>query len=165
MAAHSHRYHHRGFPRFGIVYWNPRWCKCGNDPSMLSLRLSNLSNCIPHQCHTYIRCLNTLNSCGWAHGSTLTPLPRWIIFLEATLSHSQRNKWVFTILITFVFDNFLEWIFLYIGIVQFSWQLEVDYNTLRVTNKQTQPPWWSRLPGSSGMAFAFFCHLPLAASA
>ena len=24
MAAHSHRYHHRGFPRFGRVYWNPR---------------------------------------------------------------------------------------------------------------------------------------------
>jgi hypothetical protein len=40
MAAHSHRYHHRGFPRFGRVGWNPRWCQCGNDPdSTLSLRL------------------------------------------------------------------------------------------------------------------------------
>ncbi len=39
MAAHSYRYHHRRIPRFGRVYWNPRWCKCGNDPSMLSLRL------------------------------------------------------------------------------------------------------------------------------
>ena len=39
MAAHSHRYHHRGFPRFGRVYWNPRWCKCGNDPSAPTLRL------------------------------------------------------------------------------------------------------------------------------
>jgi hypothetical protein len=75
MAAHSHRYHHRGFPRFGRVYWNPRWCQCGNDPTMLSLRLWNLSNCIPHPCYTYIRCLNTLNSFGWAYGSTLTPLP------------------------------------------------------------------------------------------
>ena len=26
-------------------------------------------------CHTYISCLNTLNSCGWGYGSTLTPLP------------------------------------------------------------------------------------------
>ena len=55
--------------------WNPRWCQCGNDPTMLSLRLYNLSNCIPHPCHTYIRCLNTLYSCGWAYGSTLIPLP------------------------------------------------------------------------------------------
>jgi hypothetical protein len=53
MAAHSHLYHHRGFPRFGRVYWNSRWCQCGNDPNTLSLRLSNLSNCIPHLCHTY----------------------------------------------------------------------------------------------------------------
>jgi len=75
MAAHSHCYHHRAFPRFWRVYWNPRWCKCGNDPTTLSLRLLNLSNCIPHLCHTYNRCLNTLNSCGWAYGSTLTLLP------------------------------------------------------------------------------------------
>ncbi len=39
MAAHSYRYHHRGIPRFGKVYWNPRWWKCGNDPSTLLLRL------------------------------------------------------------------------------------------------------------------------------
>jgi len=25
MAAHSYRYHHRGFPRFGKVCWNHRW--------------------------------------------------------------------------------------------------------------------------------------------
>ena len=25
MAGHSHRYHHRGFPRFGKVLWNHRW--------------------------------------------------------------------------------------------------------------------------------------------
>jgi hypothetical protein len=75
MAAHSHRYHHRGFLRFGRAGWNPRWCQCGNDPTMLSLRLWNLSNCIPHPYNTYIWCLNTLNSCGWAYGSPLTPLP------------------------------------------------------------------------------------------
>ena len=39
MAAHSYHYHHRGLPRFGRVYWNPRWCQCGNDPTMLLLRL------------------------------------------------------------------------------------------------------------------------------
>jgi len=39
MTAHSHHYHHRGFPRFGRVYWNPTLCKCGNDPTTLSLRL------------------------------------------------------------------------------------------------------------------------------
>ncbi len=75
MTAHSCHYHHRGFPRFGRAGWNPRWCKCGSDPNTLSMRLWNLSDCIPHPCHTYIRCLNTLNSCGWGYGSTLTPLP------------------------------------------------------------------------------------------
>jgi len=75
MAAHSHRYHYRCFPRFGRAGWNHLWCKCGNDPTTLLLRLQNLSNCIPHPCHTNIRCLNTLNSCGWAYVSTLTPLP------------------------------------------------------------------------------------------
>ncbi len=28
MASHSHRYHHRCFPRFVRVGWNPSWCKC-----------------------------------------------------------------------------------------------------------------------------------------
>ncbi len=28
MASHSHRYHHRHFPRFGKDCWNPTWCKC-----------------------------------------------------------------------------------------------------------------------------------------
>jgi hypothetical protein len=74
MAAHSHRYHHRRFPRLGKVLWNPRWCKSRNDCTTLFLRLYNLSNCIPHLCHTYIRCFNTSNSCGWAYGSTLSPL-------------------------------------------------------------------------------------------
>ncbi len=39
MAAHSYRCHHRGIPRFGRAGYNPRWCKCGNDPSTLLLRL------------------------------------------------------------------------------------------------------------------------------
>jgi hypothetical protein len=30
--------HHRCYPRFGKVLWNHRWCKCGNDPTTLSLR-------------------------------------------------------------------------------------------------------------------------------
>ena len=75
MTAHSYHYHHRCIPRFERAGWNPRWCKCQNYPNTLSLRLWNLSNCIPHPCHTYIRCLNTLNSCGWGYGSTLIPLP------------------------------------------------------------------------------------------
>ena len=61
IAAHSYRYHHRDFPRFGRAGWNHIWCQWGNDPTKLSLRDSNLSNCIPHLCHTYIMCLNTLN--------------------------------------------------------------------------------------------------------
>ena len=75
MTAHSYHYHHRRIPRFGRAGWNHRWCKWENYPNMLSLRLWNLSDCIPHPCHTYIRCLNTLHSCGWGYGSTLTPLP------------------------------------------------------------------------------------------
>ncbi len=42
---------------------------------MLWLRLYNLSNCIPHWCHTYIKCLSIFSGCGWAYGFTLTPLP------------------------------------------------------------------------------------------
>jgi hypothetical protein len=30
MASHSHCYHHRHFPRFGKVGWNPTWGKCAN---------------------------------------------------------------------------------------------------------------------------------------
>ncbi len=39
MASHSHRYHHRCFPRFWEVNWNPTWCKCANHATMLCLRL------------------------------------------------------------------------------------------------------------------------------
>ncbi len=39
MASHSHHYHHRCFPRFGKVGWNPTWCKCANHATTLSLRL------------------------------------------------------------------------------------------------------------------------------
>ena len=73
MTAHSYHYHHRRILRFGRPGWNLRWCECRNYPNTLSLRLWNLSNCIPHLCHSYIRCY-TLNSCGWGYGSTLTPL-------------------------------------------------------------------------------------------
>ena len=38
MTAHSHPYHHRVFPRIEKVLWNHIWCKCGNDPTTLSLR-------------------------------------------------------------------------------------------------------------------------------
>ncbi len=39
MAAHSHCYHHRHFPRFVRVSWNPTWCKCVNHATTLWLRL------------------------------------------------------------------------------------------------------------------------------
>ena len=95
MPAHSYHYHHRGFPRFGRAGWNPRWCKCQNYPNTLSLILWNLSNCIPHLCHTCIRCLNTLNSCGWAYGSTLTPLPpqRFPQIWESSLKSYMMSMW------------------------------------------------------------------------
>ncbi len=75
MASHSHHYHHRCFPRFVRVRWNPTWCKCANYATTLWLRLQNLSNCIPCPCHTYMRCLSTFSGCGWAYGFTLTQLP------------------------------------------------------------------------------------------
>ena len=76
MAAHSHHCHHRGFPRFGRVCWNPRWYyKCGNDPTTLLLRLYNLSNCIPHPWdtpyYTYTTWLSTLICCPLAYSSSL----------------------------------------------------------------------------------------------
>ena len=39
MASHSHHYHHRCFPWFGEVGWNPTWCKCANHATTLWLRL------------------------------------------------------------------------------------------------------------------------------
>ncbi len=32
MASQSHCYHHRHFPRFVRVGWNPTWCKIANMP-------------------------------------------------------------------------------------------------------------------------------------
>ncbi len=75
IASHSHRYHHRCFPRFVRVGWNPIWCKCAYHATMLWLRLKNLSNCISCPCHTFMRCLSTFSGCGWAYGFTFTPLP------------------------------------------------------------------------------------------
>ncbi len=75
MASHSHHYHHRCFPRFGEVGWNPTWCKCANHATTLCLRLQNHANCIPWPCHTYMRCLGTFSSCWWAYGFTFTSLP------------------------------------------------------------------------------------------
>jgi hypothetical protein len=39
MASHWHHYHHRYFPRFGKVGWNPTWCKCANNANKFWLRL------------------------------------------------------------------------------------------------------------------------------
>jgi hypothetical protein len=63
IAAHSLRYHHRCFHRFGRVSRKSRWCKCANHTTSQCLRLYNLSNCTSHPCHTYMRCLSTFNCC------------------------------------------------------------------------------------------------------
>ncbi len=39
MASHSHHYHHRNFPRFVRVGWNPTQCKCANHVNTFWLRL------------------------------------------------------------------------------------------------------------------------------
>jgi hypothetical protein len=39
MASHSHQYHHRHFPRFVIVGWNPTLCQCANHATTLWLGL------------------------------------------------------------------------------------------------------------------------------
>ncbi len=39
MASHSHRYHHRCFPRSGNVGWNPTWCKCAHHVNTFRPRL------------------------------------------------------------------------------------------------------------------------------
>ncbi len=75
MVSHSHCYHHRHFPRVVRVDWNPTWCKCANHATTLWLRLWNLSNCIPHPCHTFIRHLSAFSGCGCAYGFILILLP------------------------------------------------------------------------------------------
>jgi hypothetical protein len=62
-------------PRFGRAGWYPRWCQCGNHATMIWLRLLNLLDWIPQQCHTSIRCLSTF-TCSWlVYGGTLTQKP------------------------------------------------------------------------------------------
>ncbi len=39
IASHSHCYHHRCFPRFMRVGWNPTLCKCANHATTFGLRL------------------------------------------------------------------------------------------------------------------------------
>jgi hypothetical protein len=39
MASHSHRYHHRRFPRFVRVGWNPTQSKCANHATTIWLSL------------------------------------------------------------------------------------------------------------------------------
>jgi hypothetical protein len=46
-----------------------------DDVNVRTIPLRYRWGCIPLLCHTYIRCLNTLNSCGWAYSSTIIPLP------------------------------------------------------------------------------------------
>ncbi len=97
LASHSHRYHHRHFPRFVRVGWNPTWYKCANKATMLWLSLWNLSNCIPFQCHTYMRLFSTFSGCGGAYGFTLTPLPPqlflqiWESWLKSTPDASVQS--------------------------------------------------------------------------
>ena len=43
MAAYSHCYHHRGIPRFGRVYWNPRCWKVSTRLSACLPLKSNMS--------------------------------------------------------------------------------------------------------------------------
>jgi hypothetical protein len=62
MAAHSHCYHNRCFPRFGRVSQKSRWCKSANHTTKLWLRLYNLSNC-SHIHVIHMRCLSTFNCC------------------------------------------------------------------------------------------------------
>ncbi len=75
MSSHLHRAHHRCFSRLGKVGWIPKLYKFANHATTLWLRLLNLSNCILHLCHTFIRCLSAFSGTGWAYGFTLTLLP------------------------------------------------------------------------------------------
>ena len=52
------------------------------------LRLWTHSKQIPHQCHTYARCLRTFICCGWAHGPVLTqfPVPHQTSFWKLSLN-------------------------------------------------------------------------------
>jgi hypothetical protein len=77
MDAHSYLYHHRRYPRFGRIGWNP-WCYVSVQTMQLFYSRgcrTFQTACIPHPCHIDIRCLSTFNLCEWAYGCTLTPLP------------------------------------------------------------------------------------------
>ena len=62
MAAHSLRYHHRCFHRFGRVSRKSRWCKCANHTTMMVESVEPFKR-TSHPCHTYMRCLSTFNCC------------------------------------------------------------------------------------------------------
>jgi hypothetical protein len=78
-------------------------------------------------------------------------------------------------------NNFLVTFHLYTNFVEYgtckklSFYVTVEFTTgnsaidgrlgTLVDDLKTQPPWWSQSPVSTGMAFAFFCRPPPAASA
>jgi len=77
---------------FWSIEWNPRWCQCANHATMPWLRLYYLSSS-SHIHEIYARCLSTLNSCGWAYGCTLTPLPpeTFLLIWESGLYVKQNT--------------------------------------------------------------------------
>ena len=74
--------------KFGRVSKHSSWCKFANrttmwrlrpkvttSPTVQKLRLQNHFKCIPHPCHTSMRCLRPFSCWGWAYGCILTWLP------------------------------------------------------------------------------------------
>jgi hypothetical protein len=61
--------------------------KATNDVKVHWLRLQTHMTWFPHPLHTYTRCLRIFICCGWADGSTIMPLPPYLLkqYLEISL--------------------------------------------------------------------------------
>ena len=53
--------------------------KATNDVKVHWLRLQTHMTWFPHPLHTYTRCLRIFICCGWANGSTIMPLPPYLL--------------------------------------------------------------------------------------
>ena len=120
MAAQAHHYHHRCFPRFRRVDWNPsRWCTCSE-----TMSLHHSWGCTTFQTASHIHVIHIWSD--WApltavngYGSTLIWLPlmvgrslrSWIFGLLAIwlLITSSEDFWDGKIYWKCVYRNYILW--------------------------------------------------------
>ena len=91
MAAQAHHYHHRCFPRFRRVDWNPsRWCKCSE-----TMSLHHSWGCTTFQTASHIHVIHIWSD--WAPLTAVNGYGSTLIWLPLMVGRSLRS-WIFGLL-------------------------------------------------------------------